>query len=62
MRRIDLETDSPVKQTRRPVDAELYSESDDAEDIIWGSPSKKRPFSDDQAYALLCALTVGSIV
>ena len=61
VRRINLETDSPIKQTRQPVDPELYSESDDGEDIIWGSPSKKRPFSDDQAYAFLCVLSLGSI-
>lgn len=50
VRRIELAAESPLKQVKQSAYNEESSETDDAEDIIWGSPSKKHILSDDQAY------------
>ena len=53
VRRIELAAESPLKQVKQSAYNEESSETDDAEDIIWGSPSKKHILSDDQAYIKL---------
>lgn len=55
VRRIELAAESPLKKVKQSVYHEDSSETDDAEDITWGSPSKKHILSDDQAYVVCCA-------